>query len=297
MKKITFLLLGLLMMTSASTATATDEYKPLVKEGRKWVYLWYEQIGSGTNIKPLFLYSLDIRQYGEVYCTLLDKDMNPISESSIVALLRENHSSSHKVERFPLPDDWPTQPQEDFIWHDYMCFVPFWYSAENEIYEIYDFSINGFLPNPPLYISPSQAEQFRNIGGEISVEVEGVPCKGYILNEGDFFFEAKVIEGIGIDSRSGDLLTPQRDVYPLSWAEWPGLVAVYQGDELIYEGCLYHEAMQFAGINTVDSDKQVRSVRYYNLAGVESAEPQQGVSIKVTTYSDGSRTSEKVLLK
>ena len=31
------------------------------------------------------------------------------------------------------------------------------------------------------------------------------------------------------------------------------------------------------------------------VAGVESAEPQPGISIKVTTWSDGSRTSEKVV--
>ena len=33
----------------------------------------------------------------------------------------------------------------------------------------------------------------------------------------------------------------------------------------------------------------------YNLTGVESAEPQQGINIKVTTYSDGTRKSEKVV--
>ena len=36
-------------------------------------------------------------------------------------------------------------------------------------------------------------------------------------------------------------------------------------------------------------------MRYYNLAGIESSEPQQGVNIKVTTYSNGIRTSEKII--
>ena len=39
----------------------------------------------------------------------------------------------------------------------------------------------------------------------------------------------------------------------------------------------------------------MQSVRYYNLNGVESTEPRQGVNIKVTTYSDGTRQSEKVV--
>ena len=51
----------------------------------------------------------------------------------------------------------------------------------------------------------------------------------------------------------------------------------------------------FDGIEDVIKPKTIASVKYYNLAGVESAEPQPGVSIKVTTYSDGSRKSEKVV--
>lgn len=41
--------------------------------------------------------------------------------------------------------------------------------------------------------------------------------------------------------------------------------------------------------------KQVAGVKYYNLAGIESDQPHQGVNIVVTTYTDGSRTSAKVL--
>ena len=77
-----------------------------------------------------------------------------------------------------------------------------------------------------------------------------------------------------------------------------GLSAVYENGELVYQGCKYDEAQElknFDAITTVASDKQVESVRYYNLAGVESAEPFKGVNLKVTTYSDGTRTSEKVI--
>ncbi len=48
-------------------------------------------------------------------------------------------------------------------------------------------------------------------------------------------------------------------------------------------------------ITTVAGDKQVKSVRYYNLAGVESAQPVKGVNIRVTTYSDGTTKSEKIV--
>ena len=51
----------------------------------------------------------------------------------------------------------------------------------------------------------------------------------------------------------------------------------------------------YDGVEEVEKAKSVASVNYYNLAGVESAEPFDGLSIKVTTYSDGTRSSEKVI--
>ncbi len=48
------------------------------------------------------------------------------------------------------------------------------------------------------------------------------------------------------------------------------------------------------GINNV-TGKTVAGVKYYNLAGMESDRPFEGVNIIVTTYTDGSRSSAKVL--
>ena len=48
-------------------------------------------------------------------------------------------------------------------------------------------------------------------------------------------------------------------------------------------------------IEDVNADKAVANVEYYNLAGQLSAEPMEGVNIVVTTYSDGTRTTAKVI--
>ncbi len=45
----------------------------------------------------------------------------------------------------------------------------------------------------------------------------------------------------------------------------------------------------------VESAKVVAGVKYYNMAGVESDVPFQGINIEVTTYKDGSRTSRKIM--
>gem|GEM_PF-2456866 len=48
-------------------------------------------------------------------------------------------------------------------------------------------------------------------------------------------------------------------------------------------------------VKVTPTSKDIVSVRYYNLMGMESSKPFEGLNIIVTTYSDGSRTSQKVL--
>lgn len=48
-------------------------------------------------------------------------------------------------------------------------------------------------------------------------------------------------------------------------------------------------------INTISVNGEVKSVKYYNVAGIESDVPFEGVNIEVTTYTDGSRTSRKIV--
>ena len=47
-------------------------------------------------------------------------------------------------------------------------------------------------------------------------------------------------------------------------------------------------------VNQVNEDKAVAGVRYYNLAGQEVAQPN-GITIQVTTYTDGTTSTTKVV--
>ena len=49
------------------------------------------------------------------------------------------------------------------------------------------------------------------------------------------------------------------------------------------------------GVNDVNSAKEVKGVSYFNMMGVESAQPFDGVNIMVTTYTDGTSRAAKVL--
>ena len=48
-------------------------------------------------------------------------------------------------------------------------------------------------------------------------------------------------------------------------------------------------------IDSVNVKSELKAIRYYNMMGVESANPFQGVNIVVTEYTDGSRTTAKVV--
>lgn len=48
-------------------------------------------------------------------------------------------------------------------------------------------------------------------------------------------------------------------------------------------------------VEEINAQKAVASVAYYNMAGQMSAQPVDGVNIVVTTYTDGSRTTAKVI--
>jgi hypothetical protein len=48
-------------------------------------------------------------------------------------------------------------------------------------------------------------------------------------------------------------------------------------------------------IKNVNTSKEVASVKYVNLAGIESATPFNGVNIVVKTYTDGTHSTSKMM--
>lgn len=49
------------------------------------------------------------------------------------------------------------------------------------------------------------------------------------------------------------------------------------------------------GVEDVDAEKTVAGVTYYNLLGVSSDRPFEGMNVVVTTYTDGTKSSKKIL--
>ena len=48
-------------------------------------------------------------------------------------------------------------------------------------------------------------------------------------------------------------------------------------------------------VESIDADRQVAGVSYVNLAGMTSDKPFDGVNVVVTTYTDGTTSTAKVM--
>jgi hypothetical protein len=57
---------------------------------------------------------------------------------------------------------------------------------------------------------------------------------------------------------------------------------------------VYLEVFPTSSVDELNAGKQIADVRYYNMAGQEMAQPS-GMTIQVTTFTDGSRTATKVI--
>ena len=291
MKKITLLLLGLLMITSARAVE--NSYVPLVREGVVWEYVGYYHAWPEPGYQKVQLYTLEFNGttiidgllYHNIYRTYYDEQGNA-KEPYLAAYVREEGKVVTAIE-----NNVHGESINDYFW---------WYIPGT----LYDFNKPMFLPDDAEYAEinyPISESSIADTYQEFEVEIGQTIRKGYQIiaygapDNPEYSF--KTIEGIGVDCGFGDLLVPYR-TYITGINSMSGLSAVYENGELVYMGCKYDEAQELKQLNaitTISGEKQAVSVRYYNLAGVESAEPQQGVNIKVTTYTDGTSTTEKVI--
>ena len=292
MKRISFLLLWLLAFASAGAVE--NEYVPLVREGVVWEYVGYYHAWPEPGYERIQLYTLEFngttvidgKTYYNIFRTYYDQQGNA-KEPYLAAYVREEGKVVTAIE-----NDVYGESINDYFW----WFIPG---------TLYDFNKPMFLPDEAAECAeinyPISEYSMADTYQEFEVGIGQTVRRGYQIiaydtpNDPEYSF--KTIEGIGVDCGFGDLLVPYRE-YLTSINPMSSLSAVYENGELVYQGCGYDEAQELKNLNAitiVTGDKQVANVRYYNLAGVESTELQPGVNIKVTTYSDGTRKSEKVV--
>ena len=57
---------------------------------------------------------------------------------------------------------------------------------------------------------------------------------------------------------------------------------------------VYLEVFPSTGVDELNAGKQIANVRYFNMAGQEMAQPS-GMTIQVTTFTDGTTTATKLI--
>ena len=105
--------------------------------------------------------------------------------------------------------------------------------------------------------------------------------------------------------------------YDAFWV-WKGYVSDFEDEdpdfpEIAWEGDIYFDDLKYVhydntveqtaslddivitGVNDINTNKTVKSVKYINVAGIESATPFEGVNIVVTNYTDGTKSAVKVI--
>ncbi|MBR6284331.1 MAG: hypothetical protein IKR25_08585 [Muribaculaceae bacterium] len=251
MKKIYLLLTALLC--SLSMSAQDTSYTPLVREGVRWVYLFYEAWDNGSNWvgHGEFVYYLEFRgdtivdstTYKKLYCTL-----NPLeSEQSArpVALMRENDRHVYamvlKDAEFAYGYD-ETSPEIPILE---------WVARGTET-ELLDFNdipafIEGWLTN-----AYGEFDYTPIIPQPTTVIVDGQQTQAWTWWDGYI----KVIEGVGCDT--GDLLDVGPRAYPT--CECPIKYGLVQQETLdgriLYKGPFYygvHTPRATADINTVNT--------------------------------------------
>lgn len=185
-------------------------------------------------------------------------------------------------------------------------FAPNTYCALNFMGESSVKGTNPAYTNSSYYFATPKANEYANVVWAVynsndgafylpshkgSVNVQGFKAAFYIdyslnsvdnptLTDGEVYsFEALVKEVATTNAKSAPAydatVTPSTKyvVYPLN----------LDADKVA------------TGVNDVNSAKEVKGVSYFNMMGVESAQPFDGVNIMVTTYTDGTSSAAKVL--
>ena len=298
MKKIIFTLLGMLMMTSASAVEY--QYSPLVKEGKKWVYFYSNDsgfyVGQLVNTTEMNGHNY-INYYVQEGLSTPDINLEEANSSpepnfdvaNLRAFFREEDKRVYIVY-----NSWSVNQDDGHTYYQQYQFAKYFDEATGESV-IYDFND---VADPYVNYTYGYQPLFEGVDIEVTQEQLGE----YLSNLYKIGDEVVIAERCGAvkDYRQNNdmMLNPLNQRYPNGGEPTRMLAYIEDDGKIIYKGENYDAAMEYlnsSSITTIAGNKQAVGIRYYNLAGIESAEPFKGVNLKVTTYTDGTRTTEKLI--
>ncbi len=161
-------------------------------------------------------------------------------------------------------------------------------------------NVNYFFMNPKVqeicYITYAQWDDYGYFAvpssSDFSSGIDGAFQVGWVYQEKPALVSGKIYKFHAVVHRVGKEYGPQN---PVSTKDG---MPVYENITVLPIDLTGDDNI-VTSINTVDvaGNGEVKSVKYVNVAGMVSDVPFQGVNIVVTEYSDGSRSTSKMLRK
>ena len=160
-------------------------------------------------------------------------------------------------------------------------------------------NVNYFFMNPKVqeicYITYAQWDDYGYFAvpssSDFSSGIDGAFQVGWVYQEKPALVSGKIYKFHAVVHRVGKEYGPQN---PVSTKDG---MPVYENITVLPID-LTADSEIVTSINTVETGNgEVKSVKYVNVAGMVSDVPFQGVNIVVTEYSDGSRSTSKMLRK
>ena len=119
----------------------------------------------------------------------------------------------------------------------------------------------------------------------------------------DYTLFGLYLKNANIDNHTNDMIIANQilNFREANIAEWDANKATFNyatgGNNESQLFMLYNRARVYGTSSVVESlgEKTINNVKYYNVAGMESSVPFDGVNIKVVTYTDGTTSTSKVM--
>ena len=171
------------------------------------------------------------------------------------------------------------------------------WNATMEEFSIYqrseDYSVNGYDLDGAFKVTSDQWQYNRRstangIGNDAYGSVEQ-----YLIDDANYIFHVAIMrDNYNYGHRKSTTLSSKHNAEAKDSNALSGSIRIYPLD-LTIQGA---EEPPVGIREIIDvTDKTVESVRYFNVMGMESKQPFEGINIVVTRYSDGSISTAKVM--
>ncbi|MCF0218633.1 MAG: hypothetical protein HUK14_02520 [Muribaculaceae bacterium] len=215
-----------------------------------------------------------------------EEETSIVINSTTQSLLPENWFSKYPIIRRELPADRNAQPEAPVFVEFYNDIEECGTDFNGIVFEAKPFNVNGYLLDDVenLYYNAYIDGQLFTFTPEqyvgITEAVTDVPYEFYDDNYQLFFY-------------NGDAMFA---VYDNS-VRTIGLQLNYKGAD----GVLYRSEIttydRESGIRTIDADARPLAEEYFTLTGAAVRHPEAGLYIRATTFDNGSRRIEKIILR